>query len=335
VAVNNAGNPDQDWAEGVSMKSILEYSPVADEILRYASPCSGRTTAGDTDWVNYTDTGVYVDIDTSKCGFSGTPLYFTSLGGSASHWLSKGGTSVYDAGEGKFRVYIKYPWGIDASEANDKDWHINWEAVPTGYRESTLCTGRTSATAWQASGDDKIYVDVDTSDCGFSSRPVYLTSLVGSTKHWDTLGATAIHNVTEEGFRVYVRRSGVTPGEAEEWGWRINWRAEKRSSESIGTVAHACVGEDYSTWKQYESSDLYIDVDTSQCELSSSSGDPLAFFSIRGKNHSELDGLTAVYNPDDNDFRVYASKDSALTPEYAADNVWRVNWRLREVVNPR
>ncbi|CAF4871799.1 unnamed protein product, partial [Rotaria magnacalcarata] len=31
-----------------------------------------------------------MNIDTSKCGFNTTPLYFTSTGGTSSHWSTVG-----------------------------------------------------------------------------------------------------------------------------------------------------------------------------------------------------------------------------------------------------
>lgn len=156
-----------------------------------------------------------------------------------------------------------------------------------------------------------------------------MTALEGTSRHWTTNGATAIHDVREDSFRVYVRKSGVTPDEAEQYDWRITWRAEIQKSDSMGTSTDACVGTD-NDWRQYGSEDLYMDVDTSGCLLAPASRDPLAFFSIQGRNHSVLDGLTSVYSPTENKFRIYVSKSSAITPGSAADNGWKVNWHIRD-----
>jgi hypothetical protein len=85
------------------------------------------------------------------------------------------------------------------------------------------------ATAWQQykpPGQTGIYVDVDTSAGGFSTPPIYITSIGGDTNHWATTGATSIYLATATGFRVYVRYadgSSLTPAVANSYQWYINW----------------------------------------------------------------------------------------------------------------
>jgi hypothetical protein len=84
-------------------------------------------------------------------------------------------------------------------------------------------------TAWQQyPGGEGIYVDVDTSSAGFTTTPIYITSIGGATSHWWTTGATSIYAPTPTGFRVYVRWAtggSLTPALANEYGWHINWVA--------------------------------------------------------------------------------------------------------------
>jgi hypothetical protein len=84
-------------------------------------------------------------------------------------------------------------------------------------------------TAWQQyPGGEGIFVDVDTSSAGFKTTPIYITSLGRTTRHWGTTGATSIYAPTPTGFRIYVRRSSggsLTPAEANQLGWHINWIA--------------------------------------------------------------------------------------------------------------
>lgn len=73
-----------------------------------------------------------------------------------------------------------------------------------------------------------IYVDVDTSSAGFTSTPVYVTSLVGDANQWSTTGASSIYAATPSSFRVYVRwwdgnSVQVTPQFANERNWHIQW----------------------------------------------------------------------------------------------------------------
>jgi hypothetical protein len=71
-----------------------------------------------------------------------------------------------------------------------------------------------------------IYVDVDTSSAGFTSTPVYTTSLVGDGNQWSTTGASSIYEATPTSFRVYLREwdgSTITPQYANKYNWHIQW----------------------------------------------------------------------------------------------------------------
>ncbi len=90
--------------------------------------------------------------------------------------------------------------------------------------------GRTTpgATNWQPYGSNGIYVDVDTSSAGFTTTPVYVTSIGGISSHWQTTGATSIYQASPTTFRVYVRfsdGSAITPAVANSYQWHINWIA--------------------------------------------------------------------------------------------------------------
>ena len=94
--------------------------------------CNGNTTKGNTAWVQYSNSnGIYVDVNTSKCGFTSTPTYISSLGGDSSHWYTTGGSSIYSPSANSFRIYIYFLEGaITPERANASfKWHINWVAV--------------------------------------------------------------------------------------------------------------------------------------------------------------------------------------------------------------
>ena len=105
---------------------------------------------------------------------------------------------------------------------------------------SIVCSGKTESgnTNWQpyiggatgsyAGGDKGIYLDVDTSSCGLNFTPNYMTSITGSTTHWETTGATSIYKASPNGFRVYVRYDDLrplTPSLANSRNFAINWVA--------------------------------------------------------------------------------------------------------------
>ena len=92
---------------------------------------SGATAEGATDWQPYSGVGVYVDVDTSACGFTKTPRYFTVIGGSSSHWATTGATSIYSPTPTGFRVYVRWSNGtaLTPETANANNWHIQWLGI--------------------------------------------------------------------------------------------------------------------------------------------------------------------------------------------------------------
>ena len=118
-------------------------------------------------------------------------------------------------------------------------------------QKTQIGQGVTSPSDWQdyvldGSGFDYdgVYVDINTSACGFTSTPHYIVTLesvndvprAGSGK-WEVSGYNAIYNATPEGFRVYARwtdgelnRDGtysrqLTADQAEEFRYVIRWTA--------------------------------------------------------------------------------------------------------------
>jgi len=104
-------------------------------------------------------------------------------------------------------------------------------ALSQTERSALMARGSTPVgnTAWQQYPDGEgVFVDVDTSSAGFTTTPIYITSIGGATAHWGTTGATSIYQPTPTGFRVYVRWWGggsLTPALANQYGWHINWIA--------------------------------------------------------------------------------------------------------------
>jgi hypothetical protein len=107
------------------------------------------------------------------------------------------------------------------------------QSTPAQSQTVQIASGATplSSTAWQSysdgQGGEGIFVDVNTSSGGFTTTPIYTTSLGGLGYQWLTAGATSIYTPTPTGFRVYVQWStgggGLTPTFANNNGWHINW----------------------------------------------------------------------------------------------------------------
>ena len=97
-----------------------------------SQPCTGITPLS-TNWIAYSGGGMYVDVDTSACGFDpGTkPKYFTSMTGKSSHWKMTGATSIYSNKHDSFRIYISTD-SVTAAQAKGSSyrWRIQWVAFP-------------------------------------------------------------------------------------------------------------------------------------------------------------------------------------------------------------
>ena len=88
--------------------------------------------------------------------------------------------------------------------------------------------------------------------------------------------------------------------------------------------------EDGTDWKYYPDATnptgLYVDVDTSAAGFAST---PMYFTSLAGDYwHWEVTGVTAIYNADENGFRIYlrSTAGNTLTPDNAKARHWRIQW---------
>jgi hypothetical protein len=123
-------------------------------------------------------------------------------------------------------------------------------SVTYGTDGTKIAAGSTTpgATNWQSfhpkntpDGRYSIYLDVDTSAAGFTTTPVYVTSIGGDSDggHWRTTGGSSVYGATPTGFRIYIRwdrfdemkdTSSLTAKFANENKWHINWMAFEPST---------------------------------------------------------------------------------------------------------
>lgn len=70
-------------------------------------------------------------IDTTECSFMNTPLYLTSMGGTANHFCVTGYDAVFLPTRQSFQIYIEStcgPWNSSTmlSTATADEWNVNW-----------------------------------------------------------------------------------------------------------------------------------------------------------------------------------------------------------------
>jgi secreted trypsin-like serine protease len=342
LVVLNGGAPQLhgivSWGRGGTCDSYTIFTRVSQftswmesVISGTVRACAGRTAPDQPRWQQYSPQGLYLDVDTSACGYTAAPKYFTSFGGNAFHWWTTGATSIYSPTATGFRVYVFDNHGaVTPADAFSRGWHINWQALPDNQRRADLCSGSTpaGATAWQQYSSQGLFLDVDTSTCGYSVAPKYFTSFGGNAFHWWTTGATSIYLPTATGFRVYVfdNHGAVTPADANERGWHLNWQARP-----TGILPDACSSgtpPGNTAWQQYSPQGLYLDVDTSMCGVV---GVPPTLTSFGGNAfHWWTTGATSIYSPTATGFRVFVfDNHGSITPAEANARSWHLNWQLR------
>ena len=119
------------------------------------------------------------------------------------------------------------PYALEADSAV----RVVKDVSGTGMR---ICSGQTpvGTTAWEVyTGSNQIVVTVDTTACGFTSKPIYHPVLAGIGSHWTTTGGSNPYTTpaTEKTqFQVYIAApGGITPAMANDaqHQWIIQWIA--------------------------------------------------------------------------------------------------------------
>ncbi len=196
----------------------------------------GGTDAG------FSNTGIYViQKDNMSLSSSGTNI-FNVVNNSTSQLVVKGtgnvGISTLTPTE-KLEVQgsVKI---VDGTQGNrkiltsDATGKGTWEVGPVQEASNgtykRICSGSTTpGSGWVYYSPNGIYIDVNTSGCSFTNTPRYITSIGGTSGHWETTGGTSIYMPTPTGFRVYlygyVGGSAVTTSAASAYGYHVNWMA--------------------------------------------------------------------------------------------------------------
>jgi hypothetical protein len=104
-------------------------------------------------------------------------------------------------------------------------------ARDTGGTAQRICSGSTpsGSTNWRVYDANVIALTVDTSGCQFTSRPLYISNLVGENRHYLAAGGSNPYVKDATGktqFDVYVTNGNpFTPADANGDKWHIEWIA--------------------------------------------------------------------------------------------------------------
>jgi len=204
--------------------------------------CGGRTTPGHTEWTGYhsdskTPGSMYVDVDTSSCGFHGSKTFYV-----ASTLADAPVTTTIDRYDARhIRVNVWHPSLRGKRLVNtalNHEWSVSWMG-DTGDQSGLTTPGKTG---WRQNPGDKkaAFVDVDTAYARFNTAPMYVSTLtVGAGAH--PVGGHNIYRSTRYGFMVYLAfEDTVDPDQVEESKVAVMW---------LGVPA--LQGSSSSTWQQH------------------------------------------------------------------------------------
>jgi hypothetical protein len=104
---------------------------ISNFICIHGNICGGISPL--TRWARTTrDDTIQMNIDTSSCRLESTPLYLTSITGTAGHYLLVGVNAIYEPTESSFHIDVR---SLDNATADTMmarsaqfQWNINWIA---------------------------------------------------------------------------------------------------------------------------------------------------------------------------------------------------------------
>ena len=122
----------------------------------------------------------------------------------------------------------KYQYDADGQRVKTTSDKVTYTPSPNNEESRVLCKGQTTPgnTNWiPYVTSDGLYVDVDTSACGLTDAPAYITSLGGSSEHFALTGGSSVYAASPTKFTVYIRftsGAALSKAYANARSWHIN-----------------------------------------------------------------------------------------------------------------
>jgi hypothetical protein len=163
---------------------------------------------------------LYLDVDTSQCGFKKTPRYFVTINGDMSkpggetfagpdgvvRLLLYGDSVAYKVSPTGFRLYLLTKSAVQAQIAmlRSTNWLVSWIGVSaTDTLDET--TGTIGANWKTQLSDEWISTEVSTRTHAFKKIPRYIVSLSSTLPSFSLAGPTLVDNERRQNFKFYVR----------------------------------------------------------------------------------------------------------------------------------
>ena len=98
-----------------------------------AAPCRCAGIASYTQWQVFSNDSLFMTINTTNCYFTRTPIYFTSLAGTSSHWSMTSYMAIHAPTNTSFTIQLRGLGTVSASLVMNYStsyfWNVNWAGV--------------------------------------------------------------------------------------------------------------------------------------------------------------------------------------------------------------
>ncbi|CAF2772883.1 unnamed protein product [Rotaria sp. Silwood2] len=106
-----------------------ETQSVASSLPSTGNACGGISPLTRWERTSRSDT-IRMNIDTSSCRFENTPMYFTSISGTAGHYLLVGVNAIYEPSRNGFIINVHSTDNQSADTlmgwSAQYQWNVNW-----------------------------------------------------------------------------------------------------------------------------------------------------------------------------------------------------------------
>jgi len=183
---------------------------------------TGLTVKGNSGWRqlqasaanlgNAHETVLFLDVNTTACGFPTAPRYFTALRGvdsSKSGWRAEGSHIVYAPSATGFRVYITYQMRITPQQAEQKGWSLSFIGTPRGAGTAAYWQSGTAKPSWKMNAaGSALVMSVSTQPSGFIKQPAYVAAIEVPVDEGDVVtgGSSSLFRVSKSGFELTLDR---------------------------------------------------------------------------------------------------------------------------------
>ena len=201
-----------------------------------------------------------------------------------------------------------------------------------------VCGGGSTkgSTSWSQHTSSSLTTTTSMQGCGFTEIPIVVSSVAGSSSHWQTTGGSEIYDISSTKFVNYVNRVSASPSQANSWNWHMQYLAALPSTNPTLCVGGSTKGS--TSWRTHTTSSVTTTSQISQCGFASledglsypsepsGTKQPVIVSAVAGSSsHWQSTGGSEVYINGVSSFENYVNGVST-TPSQANGWNWHMQW---------